>query len=77
MVGIGVLVFGLLPILDGAGRIAVIVAGVLLLLAATSRSLSRRTGDGDPRSPQDRTRGGTGGGGGGQKPAAPRIRGFG
>jgi hypothetical protein len=53
VVGVGVLAFGLLPILDGAVRLAVIVAGALLLLVATSRILSRRTGDGDPRGPRD------------------------
>jgi hypothetical protein len=37
-----------LPILGSAARIVVVVAGVLLLLAATARKLSGRTGDGDP-----------------------------
>lgn len=53
-VGVVLVVFGLMPILDSAARIAVTVTGVLLLLAATSRTVSPRTGDGDPRSPQDR-----------------------
>jgi hypothetical protein len=43
-----------MPILSGAARIAVLVAGVLLLLAATWRILSPRTGDGDHRGPHER-----------------------
>ena len=45
--GIVAVVFGVLPILGGAARVAVVVAGVLLLLAATSRRLSL-SGDGGP-----------------------------
>ena len=53
-VGIVAVVFGLMPILDSAGRIAVIVAARRCYSPPISRTVSPRTGDGDPRSPQDR-----------------------
>ena len=64
-----VIVFGLLPILGNAARVALVVAGVLLLLVVTQRILSPRTGDGDTRDPRQRhpeylSSGGDGGGGG-------------
>jgi len=43
----------LLPVLGNGVRIALIVAGLLLLLGATSRMLAGRGGGGDSRGPQD------------------------
>jgi len=54
VVGIVAVGFAVMPILSGAARIALLVVGVLLLLAATWRILSPRTGDGDHRGPQER-----------------------
>jgi uncharacterized membrane protein YphA (DoxX/SURF4 family) len=54
VVGLVAVVSGVLPILGSGPRIAVFVAGVLLLLATASRVHARRSGDGDPRGPQDR-----------------------
>ena len=54
VVGSVAVVFGVLPILGSTARMVVIVAGMLLLLAATWRIQSQRTGEGSSQSPRDR-----------------------
>jgi membrane protein implicated in regulation of membrane protease activity len=60
VVGVVLAVFGALPILPGAGRIAVFAVGVVIAAVAVARLQSRRTNATDyDRGP---TSGGSGGG---------------